>query len=221
MLRISHIGLETDVAPQAIFWRPLIYFTTEIRESEDNLDHYKAVTFSIDNKLSFDLRNYRGHPENTVTVYFSLEMQAVDQIVAAVATVAEETSLPKYAVAWRRGWEFEYGALRRQDADRLREPEARILALKIAGLSPKYSASTEHIKREVPRYYPLSDADRQPSPSRKSEARWQQIVGNVISHQKSFSSLFSNGLAIRTFDGISVTPQGLDYLKSIGFIVSE
>jgi hypothetical protein len=63
MLRISKIGLETDVAPQAIFWRPLLYFAPTIRQTEDNLDRFRVVSFTVDNDLTFDLRNYRGHPE--------------------------------------------------------------------------------------------------------------------------------------------------------------
>jgi hypothetical protein len=146
-------------------------------------------------------------------------MQDLSAIVTAIEMVVEATSLPNYAVAWRRGWEFEYGSLHRQESDRLREPEARLLALKIAARSPGHTATTEHIKQEVPRYYPLSDIDRQQSPSRHREARWQQIVGNVISHHSSISSLFANGLATRTRDGMSVTNHGLDYLNNIGFIV--
>jgi hypothetical protein len=47
MLRFSPLGMETDVSPQAIFWRPLVYFATHFREGEDNLDHFRAVTFTV------------------------------------------------------------------------------------------------------------------------------------------------------------------------------
>jgi hypothetical protein len=107
----------------------------------------------------------------------------------------------------------------RQDLDRLREPEARILALKIAARCPDRRATTEYIKQQIPTYYPLSELDIQQSPSRKKEARWQQIVGNVVSHQKTLSGLFANGYAVRTADGLSVTGAGIDYLNSIGFLV--
>jgi hypothetical protein len=46
---------------------------------------------------------------------------------------------------------------------------------------------------------------------------WQQIVGNVKVHHAGPSSIFSQGWAKRTVDGIKVTDAGLDYLKSIGF----
>lgn len=219
MIRPSPFGLESDVLPQAIFWRPLPYFTTSYREDEDGLDRFRVVTFTIDNDLSFDLRTYRGHPNQTVTVYFPFKMQTVDEILLAIELVIAETAIPKLAVAWQRGWEFEFGSLKRQDFDRLREPEARILALKIAARCPGHTATTEYIKQQVPDYYPLSKIDLLPSPSRSNEARWQQIVGNVISHQKTLSGIFSNGYATRTADGLRVTDIGLAYLRNIGFVI--
>jgi hypothetical protein len=219
MIRPSLIGLGGDVLPQAIFWRPLPYFATTYIENADGLDSFRVITFIIDNGLSFDLRTYRGHPHQTVTVYLPFGMQNLKEIVPAIESVIAETALPKIAVAWRRGWEFEFGSLKRQDADRLREPEARILALKIAARRAGRRATTEYIKQEVPNYYPLSEIDLQRSPSRKNEARWQQIVGNVVSHQQSGSSLFAKGYAIRIPDGLQVTQRGVDYLNSIGFLV--
>jgi hypothetical protein len=219
MIRISSFGLEGDVLPQAVFWRSLLYFATSYREDEDGLDNFRVVTFTIDNDLSFDLRTYREHPHQTVTVYLPFKMQILDEILSAIDLVIAETAVPKLAVAWQRGWEFEFGSLKRRDADCLREPEARILALKIAARSPGHSATTEYIKQQVPRYYPLSDIDLRPSPSRKNEARWQQIIGNVISHQKTISGVFAQGYAVRTADGLQVTRNGLDYLNNIGFSV--
>ena len=219
MIRPSTFGLETDVLPQAIFWRPLPYFTTTYREEEDDLDRFRVVTFTIDNDLSFDLRTYRGHPYETVTVYFPFKMQTVNEILPAIELIIAETAIPKFAVAWQRGWEFEFGSLRRQDLDRLREPEARVLALKIAAHHPGRRVTTEYIKEQVPNYYPLSELDLRPSLSRKNEARWQQIVGNVVSHQKSMTGIFENGYATRTNDGFSITQAGVDYLNSIGFSV--
>lgn len=219
MIRPASLGLQSDVLPQAIFWRPLIYFATSFRTDEDGLDKFKVMTFVVDNNLTFDLRNYRGHPAETSTMYLPFEIQDLDLIVSTITEIMSEIGIPKYAVAWQRGWDFEFGSLRRQEADRLREPEARILALKIASRAPRRTASTELIKQEVPRYYPLSVLDRRPSPSRKGEELWQQIVGNVISHQKTAMGLFGRGYATRTEDGLSVTDRGVDYLNSIGFSV--
>lgn len=219
MLRLADHGLESDVIPQAIFWRPLIYFTTAIREDEDNLDRYEGASFSVDNQLGFDLRHYRGHPAQTVTLYFAFTLQKEDEIGAAINSVVQIMAIPEPAVAWKRGWDFEFGSLHRRETDRLREAEARILALKIAARQPRQSASTELIKQQVPRYYPLSEIDLRQSPSRNRERVWQQIVGNVVSHQKSLRGIFAMGYAERTDDGIQVTQNGINYLNSIGFSV--
>lgn len=100
--------------------------------------------------------------------------------------------------------------------DRLREPEARDLALIIAASCPNHEASTTHIKDEVPKYVELTEIDLLPSETRPHESKWQQIVGNVVSHQKQQTSIFTQGHAIRTDDGIRVTDDGLAYLKSKG-----
>lgn len=100
--------------------------------------------------------------------------------------------------------------------DRLREPEARDWALVIAASCPNHEASTTHIKNEVPNYVGLTEIDLQPSETRPHESKWQQIVGNVVSHQNQATSVFTKGYAIRTDDGIRVTGDGLAYLKSKG-----
>jgi hypothetical protein len=219
MLRLANHGLEADVVPQAIFWRPLIYFATMIRQDQDGLDVYQGASFSIDNRLNFDLRHYRGHPSFTVSLYFAFTLRAEREIDAAVDMVVETMAVPERAVAWKRGWDFEFGSLNRQDSDRLREAEARILTLKIAARQPRRRASTEFIKQSIPNYYPLSEMDLQFSPSRKNERKWQQIVGNVISHKTSLRGIFAMGYAERTNDGIEVTKNGINYLNSIGFSV--
>lgn len=101
--------------------------------------------------------------------------------------------------------------------DRLREPEARKLSLRIAAARPNHEASTAYIKDEIPKYIELTELDLEPSDTRPHECKWQQIVGNVVSHQKSSTSIFSKGLAERTDDGIRVTPEGLAYLEKLGF----
>jgi hypothetical protein len=100
--------------------------------------------------------------------------------------------------------------------DRLREPEARDLALKIAASCPNHEAATAYIKDEVPKYVDLTEIDLQPSETRPHESKWQQIVGNVVSHQNQATSVFTKGYAIRTDDGMRVTDEGLTYLKSKG-----
>ena len=102
---------------------------------------------------------------------------------------------------------------------KLREPEARILALRIAAGFPKHEAETSQIKDAVPKLRKLVAADLLPSKKRKNECMWQQIVGNVVSHEKTSTSIFNQGWAerLQNVKGIRVLPAGLAYLKSLGY----
>jgi MoxR-like ATPase len=103
--------------------------------------------------------------------------------------------------------------------DKLSESEARVLALQIAVTFPNHEASTEDIKRLAPKYRELTDPDLEPSASRANEEKWQQIIGNATgSHNKPErrSSLFSQGLAEKTNDGIRVTKKCIEFLRGKG-----
>jgi hypothetical protein len=97
---------------------------------------------------------------------------------------------------------------------KLREPEARLVALKIAASSPNGAISTEDLKKQFPLIRPMSPEDLVPSSTRKNEHRWEQIVGNVISHKNNSTSLFRKGFAERTDVGLRITPLGISFLKS-------
>jgi hypothetical protein len=101
--------------------------------------------------------------------------------------------------------------------DRLREPEARILALRIAAKQPNREALTSFIKDRVPDYVTLNALDLAPSKTRSREAVWRQIVGNVVSHEPVSTSIFTKGYAVLIPDGIRVTDKGVAYLASLDF----
>jgi hypothetical protein len=221
-VRILKYEPDCDVIPQAIIWRPLRYFTLIIRESEDGLDKYKAASFAIGNDIRFDLRFYRGHPQLTVTLYLPHEITDDKRITEIIDIVIKEMLIPMTTIAWRRGQPFEIGRpLNRPKQDRLHESEARVLVLKIAAQQPRRAASTQFLKKEVPKYIELSPLDRMPSKSRPREAVWKQIVGNVISHKDVRTGPFAQGYAIKTADGLAVTRKGMAYLNSIGFSASS
>ncbi len=98
---------------------------------------------------------------------------------------------------------------------RLRESEARILALRIAATLPDNEATTTQIKELMPSYVALTPIDLEPSDTRPNEQKWQQVVGNVISHIGSSTSIFTKGYAERTDDGLRVTQAGLSFLDSL------
>jgi len=107
-----------------------------------------------------------------------------------------------------------------EDSDRLREAEARMLALRIAAGGPKHEASVEEIKRRLPELHKLTDIDLAASKSRPREKNWELIVGNAVgSHNlpRIKTSLVARGLAERTAEGIRATDAGVDFLKQAGF----
>ena len=221
MVRVenTHYQPDYDIVPQAIFCRPLRYFTTAIRDGEDDLDSFETASFIIGNQARFDLRRYLGHPSFTVTLYLPFSVEGLEEIRQTIRQVIDEMLIPPQAVAWRRGQQYRFGHLDRPVKDRIREPEARVLALKIAAKCRNHTATTEYIKDTVPDYVELSKQDRVPSNSRGMEERWRQIVGNVVSHSGTARGPFKMGYAVLTDDGISVTDAGLAYLNNMGFSV--
>lgn len=209
-----------DVAPQAIFWRPLPYFTTAIKNDVDDLDEYKFATFEVGNWLRFELRRYAGHPASTVTLYLSLLMDNPTDISHAINRVVQEFQLPRFATAWRREQPFSYGLLLRVPNDRLREPEARLLVLKVAANMPGRTATVQQIIDRAHVLFEPSEVDLLPSRSRSRQPQWHQIIRNVISHRHTANSPFTLGLAVRTEDGLTVTETGISLLRSMGFLNS-
>src|SRR5215207_9264007 len=106
MLQVLPYRPQYDVAPQAIFWRPLLYFTTKIREGEDGLDLYKGASFTYGNRIQFDLRSYRGNPQQTVTMYLPVNVRAMRHIDNTITVARTEMAIPRRAIAWRRGQDF-------------------------------------------------------------------------------------------------------------------
>jgi hypothetical protein len=217
MIRATKANLEeVDLVPQAIFGRPIFFFTRSFVSDYDDLDHFVGADFCLNNEVIFCLRCYRGHDQKTVTLYLTNMFRLDDEIKEASDRIIDGFHLPIRAVRWRRGDPFQFGVLQ-DEMDRLREAEARDLALKIAASCDGYAAATSYIKETVPEYIELTTVDLQPSPSRPREKRWQQVVGNVVSHKGTGRSIFSRQLAEKTADGIRVTNLGLTYLDDIGY----
>lgn len=211
--------LDVQMLPQAIFARPIESFAPRIEEGQDDLDLFRYADFSLNNSHHFSLRSYRGFPKWLVSLYLELAFaENVTEIRRLILEIVEGLALPKEAVTWQRGEPLDK-ELKPPVQSRLREPEARVLTLKIAAQCEGHEATMSFIKSQVPKYVELSPIDLEPSPSRAGERKWQQIVGNVVSHEKSVTSIFSRKLAVRHGDYIRVTKRGLDYLNNVGFSV--
>jgi hypothetical protein len=97
--------------------------------------------------------------------------------------------------------------------NRTPESEMRIAALQVARSKPNGIATTTQIKEEIGRYVNLTPEDLVQSPTRRNEQMYQQIVGNIISHQDSQTNIFARRLAVYTGDGIQITQAGVDFLQ--------
>ncbi len=211
--------LDVQMLPQAIFARPIESFATRIEERQDDLDSFRCADFSLNNSHHFSLRSYHGFPKWLVSLYLELAFaENVDEIKKLTLEIAAGLVLPKDAVTWRRGDPLDQD-LKPPARSRLLEPEARVLTLKIAAQCEGHEATMSFIKSQVPKYIELSPMDLEPSPSRAGERKWQQIVGNVVSHEKNVTSIFARKLAVRHGEFIRVTKRGLDYLNNVGFSV--
>ena len=75
-------------------------------------------------------------------------------------------------------------------ATRLREPEARLLALAIAASMPGHRASTTTIKDQIPAQRMLTAEDLKPSPTRKGEEnKLSAMWSHTKAHPRAFSSV--------------------------------
>lgn len=80
---------------------------------------------------------------------------------------------------------------------------------------PNNEITTKQLKELVPEYIVFTPIDLEPSDTRGNECKWQQVVGNVISHQHTGTSIFTRGYAIRTEDGLIVTDAGIEFLETL------
>jgi hypothetical protein len=154
-----------------------------------------------------------------VTLYLSASLTDQNRISEIIGIVINEMAIAPSAIAWQRGQKFRFGKLERSPKDRLLEKEARLLVLKIAASQPTRSASISKLREEIPRYFDLSPADKKRSPSRKNESAWHIILRNTMSsHRAGPQTIFGQGWAEKTPNGLKVTPLGMNYLNSIGFL---
>jgi len=100
--------------------------------------------------------------------------------------------------------------------NRTSEAEISIAALNVARDRPDGRVSTSYLKMTIPDHVKLTDEDWEESPTRKGEALWQQIVGNIISHREVEGNIIAEGYATYTGKGIEITDAGRAYLKKLG-----
>ena len=73
----------------------------KVESGTDDFDEYSGAAARIDG-LPFALMHYRGHPEDTSTIYLPFDIRDIDEITAIVARIVAELKLPASAITWQR-----------------------------------------------------------------------------------------------------------------------
>jgi hypothetical protein len=97
------VSKDSELVPQAIIGRPVSFFERrrmKFVEGHDDLDSYQATALSLNGQL-VALIHYRGHQQDTVTVY----LPQANDLAATSATIArliDELDLPQDSIIWKR-----------------------------------------------------------------------------------------------------------------------
>jgi hypothetical protein len=101
---IEPIGsLSVDVVPQAIVALPVGKIVgRRVSSGSDDFDYFEGASFKLDNKIEIAVRHYRGHPENTSTIYIDRRLSNVEHITSLIRKILEEFHVPLEALQWER-----------------------------------------------------------------------------------------------------------------------
>jgi hypothetical protein len=98
---------DVDFVPQAILSVPISYFSDRlgytIARSTDDLDSYEGISFfdkEFDSPVA--VRNYAGHPKDTVTIYLPYEFENIDVITKVVHRLVAKFDLSERDIFWER-----------------------------------------------------------------------------------------------------------------------
>jgi hypothetical protein len=85
---------------------------------------------------------------------------------------------------------------------RITEPEIANAVEKILADFPNGEATIAELIAEIPKRVKLSAQDLAPSPTRKNEALWEQLVRNITSHKKSPGNAIYQGRLMSVRGGL-------------------
>jgi hypothetical protein len=94
-----------DFVPQAILKTPVSYLATALHvrfaREHDDLDEYDGAAFNL-NGLLFALRRYKGHPNDTVTIYLPSNFESVEEITKVLSLIIDELPVSRSDLFWQR-----------------------------------------------------------------------------------------------------------------------
>jgi hypothetical protein len=98
-------SLSVDVVPQAIVNLPvrkIVHGLADVREGSDDLDYFEGASFKLNDEFEIAIRHYRGHPENTSTIYIDSSANDVEFITQLIRKILKEFRIPADALRWER-----------------------------------------------------------------------------------------------------------------------
>jgi hypothetical protein len=98
-------NLSVDVVPQAIISLPvqkIVGERADISSGFDDFDYFEGASFKLDNKIEIAVRHYRGHPQDTTTIYIDRSEADVEQITQLIRKILSEFRVPLTALRWER-----------------------------------------------------------------------------------------------------------------------
>ena len=94
-----------DLTPQAVVRKPVSYFAkkfTNFVRGQDHFDAFEGGSFLLNDKITFAVIRYSGHPPDTATIYIDSRVKNIETITALVRDIVLEFGLPKDAIEWER-----------------------------------------------------------------------------------------------------------------------
>lgn len=99
------------------------------------------------------------------------------------------------------------------------ETEIGLAVLRIAAASSNGVATLHRLKKEIPNFVKLSDADQRVSETRPNEQVWEQRIRNIKSHSMTPGNIIAEGYAKHyPRVGYGITDAGRAHLKNKGLI---
>jgi hypothetical protein len=94
-----------EFVPQAIVALPVNEIIEQFgwhgEKGHDDLDEYFGAAAWLEG-VPFTVMHYRGHPEDTSTIYLPFDIRETDKITHLISRIASEMKLPSTKITWQR-----------------------------------------------------------------------------------------------------------------------
>lgn len=98
---------------------------------------------------------------------------------------------------------------------RTTEEEFGLAVLKYLAKTPKGWSDMAGINRHLTYQFPLTAADKEPSPSRDNESVWEQQPRNLVSHRDTPGNPICDGLLIYEPGTLEITDSGRAFVAAL------